>query len=91
MKVNRAGKGYDGSKRVALYYNGNVIPENFEVFSVCDVMGTSAVQRELKLRTGLNYDVIPVNFEGEFEISAEYQLTKVKRLFTEKFGCVVHT
>jgi hypothetical protein len=57
---------HKGDKPVAIFFNGSVIPEDYKVLEVCDVASTSAVQRLLKSETGRNYDIIRVDYNGEF-------------------------
>lgn len=88
FKSSRCWGKYKGEKPLALVWNGCVIPENANIFEVCDVSSTSAIQRMLKSETGNNYDIIRVDYNGEFEADRT-ELRKVTRLLYDRLkgGC----
>ncbi len=70
---------YDGSKPVAIIWNGIVVSENYKTFEVSDSISTSAVGRALKADTGKDYIIVPVDLYGNFE-ATDYNAKKVVRL-----------
>lgn len=80
MKKNPKAWGkYKGDKKVAILWQGNLIPENSKIYEICDVTSTSAAQRLLKAETGENYDIVRVDWNGEF-YATDVEQRKVERL-----------
>jgi len=76
MSNTKAWGKYKGAKPIALFYNGLVVSSCYEPFECSDIMGTSAIERALKAKTGLNHVVIPVDEYGNFEAN-DWDLPKV--------------
>jgi hypothetical protein len=83
MKKNPKAWGkYRGDKKIAILWQGNLIPENSKIYEVCDVISTSAAQRLLKTVTGQNYDIVRVEWNGDLYAN-DTEARKINRLLKE--------
>jgi hypothetical protein len=70
---------YKGDKPVAILWNNCIIPENSKIVELYGTIGTSAAMRLLKSETSLNYDIVNVDYNGEF-YAESHIADKVERL-----------
>lgn len=75
-------------KALAINYQGLLVTTDLKVFDSTYLSSTSACQRHLKEKTGKNFDIIPIDYNGDFTVDA-HLLPKVTKLLTVIGGSTI--